>query len=47
VPDGKRLVYVSHSSGVQEVYVRAFPDNDVLWRISNSGGETHLVTLRT
>ena len=37
-PDGKWLAYVSNSSGSYEVYVRAFPDNGSLWKISNNGG---------
>jgi serine/threonine-protein kinase len=37
-PDGKWLAYVSNSSGSDEIYVRAFPDNGGLWRISNNGG---------
>jgi Tol biopolymer transport system component len=38
-PDGKWLAYASNSSGVEEVYVRAFPVNGGLWKISNSGGQ--------
>jgi Tol biopolymer transport system component len=38
-PDGKWLAYISNSSGAAEVYVRAFPDNGGLWRISNTGGQ--------
>src|SRR5579863_5798029 len=37
-PDGKWLAWVSNSSGSYEVYVRAFPDNGGLWKISNNGG---------
>lgn len=37
-PDGKWLAYVSNSSGSDEIYVRAFPDNGGLWKISNNGG---------
>jgi serine/threonine-protein kinase len=37
-PDGKWLAYMSNLSGVDEVYVRAFPDKGNLWKISNSGG---------
>ena len=39
-PDGKWLAYESNSSGSDEIYVRAFPDNGGLWKISNNGGET-------
>jgi hypothetical protein len=38
-PDGKWLAYVSNSSGTDEAYVRAFPDNGSLWRISSNGGQ--------
>ncbi|HLK67867.1 MAG TPA: protein kinase [Bryobacteraceae bacterium] len=37
-PDGKWMAYQSNSSGTDEIYVRAFPDNGSLWKISNSGG---------
>ena len=37
-PDDHWLAYESNSSGNNEVYVRAFPDNGGQWRISNSGG---------
>ncbi|MGA2880272.1 MAG: protein kinase [Bryobacteraceae bacterium] len=37
-PDGKWLAYESNSSGSDEIYVRAFPDNGGLWKISNNGG---------
>jgi serine/threonine-protein kinase len=37
-PNGKWLAYDSNSSGSDEIYVRAFPDNGGLWKISNSGG---------
>jgi serine/threonine-protein kinase len=36
--DGRWLTYVSNSSGKNEVYVRAFPDNGSQWQISNNGG---------
>jgi serine/threonine protein kinase/WD40 repeat protein len=39
-PDGKWLAYDSNSSGSVEIYVRAFPDNGGLWKISNNGGRT-------
>jgi hypothetical protein len=38
-PDGKWLAYFSYSSPTPEVYVRAFPDNGGLWKISNNGGQ--------
>jgi len=37
-PDGKWLAYVSDESGVEEVYVRAFPDMTGRRQISNGGG---------
>ena len=37
-PDGKWLAWDSNSSGSDEVYVRAFPNNEGLWKISNNGG---------
>jgi serine/threonine protein kinase len=37
-PDGKWLAYDSNSSGSDEIYVRAFPDNGGLWKLSNNGG---------
>jgi len=36
--DGHWLAYQSNSSGKNEVYVRAFPDNGSQWQISNNGG---------
>jgi eukaryotic-like serine/threonine-protein kinase len=45
-PDGKWLAYDSNSSGTNEVYVRAFPDNGERWKTSNSGGQ-HPVWSRT
>ncbi len=39
-PDGKWLAYTSNSSGADEVYVRVFPDNGSLWKISSSGGHS-------
>jgi eukaryotic-like serine/threonine-protein kinase len=38
-PDGNWLAYDSNSSGSDEIYVRAFPDNGGLWKISNNGGQ--------
>ncbi len=37
-PDGKWLAYQSGGQGPSEVYVRAFPDNGGLWKISTNGG---------
>ncbi len=37
-PDGKWIVYQSNESGRSEIYVRAFPDSDEKWTISNGGG---------
>ena len=37
-PDGKWLAYQSSAAGQPEVYVRAFPDNGGLWKISTNGG---------
>jgi serine/threonine protein kinase len=37
-PDGKWLAYQANESGQVEVYVRAFPDNGGLWKISTNGG---------
>jgi serine/threonine-protein kinase len=36
--DGKWVAYQSNQSGTDEVYVRAFPDNGNLWKVSSSGG---------
>jgi Tol biopolymer transport system component len=36
--DGRWLAYQSNSSGKNEVYVRAFPDNGSQRQISNNGG---------
>jgi Tol biopolymer transport system component/tRNA A-37 threonylcarbamoyl transferase component Bud32 len=41
-PDGRWLAYSSNESGVQEVYVRGFPDPAGPWRVSDAGG-THPV----
>jgi Tol biopolymer transport system component len=38
-PDGKWLAYQATSSGATDVYVRAFPDNGGLWKISAAGGQ--------
>jgi len=37
-PDGKWLAYESNESGINEVYVRGYPDSGGLWQISNGGG---------
>ena len=37
-PDGKWIAYQSDESGRSEIYVRAFPDSDQKWMISNGGG---------
>jgi serine/threonine-protein kinase len=36
--DGRWLAYTSSESGMDEVYVQAFPDKGGKWQISNSGG---------
>ena len=45
-PDGKWLAYQSSGQGTPEVYVRAFPDDGGLWKISTNGG-TNPVWSRT
>jgi serine/threonine-protein kinase len=37
-PDGRWMAYSSDELGTFQVYVRAFPDKDGKWQISNSGG---------
>ncbi len=38
-PDGRWLAYASDESGINEVYVRPFPDaNGGRWQVSNGGG---------
>jgi Tol biopolymer transport system component len=37
-PDGKFLLFVSGSSGRDEVYVTTFPEPSTLWQISSNGG---------
>ncbi len=37
-PDGKFLLYVSGSSGRDEVYATTFPEPSTLWQISTNGG---------
>jgi Tol biopolymer transport system component len=39
-PDGKWIAYDSNESGRSEIYVRAFPDSDQKWLVSNGGGLT-------
>lgn len=38
-PDGRYIAYVSDQTGVEELYVRTFPDGDEQWTVS-SGGAT-------
>jgi serine/threonine-protein kinase len=39
-PDGRWLAYTSNESGVNEVYVRPFPNTAaVRWQVSNGGGD--------
>jgi serine/threonine-protein kinase len=37
-PDGKWIAYASTATGTDEIYVRAFPDNGSVVKISNNGG---------
>jgi Tol biopolymer transport system component len=37
-PDGKWLAYSNHETGVWEVYVRSWPEGDVVRQISTGGG---------
>lgn len=37
-PDGHWIAYTSDESGSHQIYVRAFPDNESKWQISNEGG---------
>ena len=37
-PDGKWIAYQSDETGRWEIYVRAFPESDRKWLISNDGG---------
>jgi Tol biopolymer transport system component len=37
-PDGRLIAYVSDESGVDEVYVRPFPEPSGKWQISTTGG---------
>jgi hypothetical protein len=37
-PDGRWIAYQSNESGRSEIYVRAFPDSDEKYLISNNGG---------
>jgi len=38
-PDGRWLAYASNESGVNQVYVRPFPNSsDARWQVSNGGG---------
>lgn len=38
-PDGRWVAYVSQESGVNEVYVKAFPPDARRWQVSAGGGE--------
>ena len=37
-PDGRWLVYQSNASGRPEIYVRAYPDLERAWQVSEGGG---------
>lgn len=37
-PDGRWIAYQSNETGRSEIYVRAFPDSEEKWLISNAGG---------
>jgi Tol biopolymer transport system component len=37
-PDGRWVAYVSNESGVDQVFVRAFPQTEGKWQVSISGG---------
>ena len=37
-PDGRWLAYVSDESGLEEIYVRSYPDMERKWQISTDGG---------
>jgi serine/threonine-protein kinase len=40
-PDGRWLAYTSNESGINEVYVRPFPNTaEGRWQVSNGGGES-------
>ncbi|MEE8115543.1 MAG: hypothetical protein V3T28_00440, partial [Gemmatimonadales bacterium] len=39
-PDGRWLAYTSNESGINEIYVRPFPNtNELRWQVSNGGGQ--------
>ena len=38
-PDGRFLAYASNESGIEEVFVRAFPGPGGKWKISTAGGK--------
>jgi Tol biopolymer transport system component len=44
-PDGRWVAYVSNDSGVDQVFVRSFPQTESRWQVSVSGG-THPRWLR-
>ena len=37
-PDGRWIAYTSNESGIDEIYVRPFPDPGGKWQVSNGGG---------
>src|SRR5262249_45125211 len=37
-PDGRSIVYVSEKSGGPEIYLQAFPNQGLPWRVSTGGG---------
>jgi Tol biopolymer transport system component len=37
-PDGRWIAYVSDASGINQVYVKAFPDSGGQWQVSTNGG---------
>lgn len=37
-PDSRYVAYVSNESGLNEVYVRSFPDGSGRWQVSKNGG---------
>ena len=37
-PDGRYVAYISRETGQREIFVRAFPDGEEKWQISDNGG---------
>ena len=37
-PDGRWIAYVSNDSGIDQVYVRSFPETGGVWQVSTNGG---------